>query len=457
MNAKHKLLLAVIALELGLIASRFIFATALPRMDWQTTEPATVRDIEAVETRRASGTPDDWFELGETYRTFGFFPEAEYCYRKSDSLVPSRPVVLYCIAVTLDLLGRTAEATAGYRKVLQLLEDNEGIVTKPYDPTVLGQYCWLRIGEDKLREENPVEAEKALLNASLLPKARLLLARMYYRSGRADEASQLMDEMVEQFPGFMDFAQMKSWAEAELGRIDNARAFDNLALRNDKRPPLWDLTYPEVRERRDKFGSLRWYNLSQQAAAKGLDKEAHELAQRAVTSMWTEEYAQQLAALDLKGNSSKRAIELLKQSLFHTGGNAAGFVLLGEARLQSGDIAKALESWQFADQFEPDSSQRSRMAVGYQKLGDAAEARRQTGLGHYQAGKTLWLKNDLAPAAARFEEASRVLPDHAHTWFYLGEIRRLQGDKLGAETAYRRCLVINPNHGRALRAVGLLR
>ncbi|MBC8001709.1 MAG: tetratricopeptide repeat protein [Opitutaceae bacterium] len=67
------------------------------------------------------------------------------------------------------------------------------------------------------------------------------------------------------------------------------------------------------------------------------------------------------------------------------------------------------------------------------------------------------MKNDLASAATRFEEASSVLPDHAHTWFYLGEIRRLQGDKPAAEAAYRRCLAVNPDHGRALQAIGLVR
>ena len=457
MNTKHKLLIAVIALELVLIASRFVTATALPRLDWRATEPATVRDIEASEMRLSSGAPDDWFELAEIYRTFGFFPESEYCYRQSDRMAPNRPVVLYSIAVTLDLMGQTSEASAIYRKVLQLLEDNEGLVTKPYDPTVLGQYCWLRIGEDKLREENPAEAEKALRLANLLPKARLLLARVLYRSGHAEEASQLMDEMVQQFPGFMDFAQMKSWAEAELGHLDNARTFDNLALRSDKRPPLWDITYPEIRARREKFGSLRWFNLSQQGAAKGLDQDAHELAGKSVASMWNEEYAQHLAGLEMKANNPKRAIELLEQSVFHTGGNAAGFVLLGEARSQSGDAAKARESWKLADQFEPDSALRSRMAAGYQKLGDTAEARRQTGLAQFQAGKSLWLKNDLNAAATRFEESARLLPDHAHTWFYLGEIRRLQGDKSAAEAAYRRCLVLNPDHGRALREIERLR
>ena len=457
MTAKHKLLIGVIALELALIGSRFVTATALPHIDWSTTEPATVRDIEAAEMRLAAGGPDDWFELAEIYRTFGFFPESEYGYRQSDRLAPNRPVVLYSIAITLDLMGQTSEASAIYRKVLQLLEDNQGIVTKPYDPNILAQNCWLRIAEDKLREEKQAEAEEALRNANLIPKARLLLARVLYRTSRAEEASQLMDGMVQQFPGFMDFAQMKSWAEGALGHVDTARTFDNLALRSAKRPPLWDITYPEIRARREKFGSLRWYNLSQQSAARGFAKDAHDLAQKAVASMWNEEYAQQLAVLEMKANNPKRAIELLEKSLFHTGGNAAGFVLLGEAQVQSGDAAKARESWKLADQFEPDSALHGRMAAGYQKLDDAAEARRQTGLAQFQVGKSLWLKNDLNAAATRFEESSRLLPDHAHTWFYLGEIRRLQGDKSAAEAAYRHCLALNPDHGRALREIEQLR
>jgi len=46
---------------------------------------------------------------------------------------------------------------------------------------------------------------------------------------------------------------------------------------------------------------------------------------------------------------------------------------------------------------------------------------------------------------------------HAHTWFYLGETRRLLGDTAGAELAYRRCLQVNPDHGRALQGLERLK
>ena len=41
-------------------------------------------------------------------------------------------------------------------------------------------------------------------------------------------------------------------------------------------------------------------------------------------------------------------------------------------------------------------------------------------------------------------------------WFYLAETRRFRGDVGGAEAAYRRCLQINPDDGRAIRGLDRL-
>jgi predicted TPR repeat methyltransferase len=41
-------------------------------------------------------------------------------------------------------------------------------------------------------------------------------------------------------------------------------------------------------------------------------------------------------------------------------------------------------------------------------------------------------------------------PQFVPGWFYLGESRRLSGQREQAITAYEACLKLNPNHGRAL-------
>src|SRR5439155_3131708 len=100
----------------------------------------------------------------------------------------------------------------------------------------------------------------------------------------------------------------------------------------------------------------------------------------------------------------------------------------------------------------------------YQKLaelrrmaGDGQERRKYEALEQYQMGKEAWLTNGLANAREYFQKAVALNDGHALSWFYLAETLRFLGDNLGAETAYRRCLQINPDHGRALRGLERLK
>src|SRR2546426_8392528 len=124
-----------------------------------------------------------------SYRAFGLFPQAEYCYRQADKLSPKDRSYLYYWAECFDLMGRTREATKLHRQIIEAdLRVPLGALTT--------QYCWLNIGQDRLREENVPEAIEALRKAPDLPRAKFLLARVLIRSGRAKEAIGLLDDLL---------------------------------------------------------------------------------------------------------------------------------------------------------------------------------------------------------------------------------------------------------------------
>src|SRR2546423_9511876 len=265
----------------GLIALELVGAGALWRSRRRPSRPppvawdkcmiddATARAIRETEERLQPRDPASWMELAATYRAFGLFPHAEHCYRQADKLSPIDRSYLYYWAECFDLMGDTAQASRLYRQIIK-----EGLSSPLGARTA--QYCWLNIGQDCLRAEEEGAAIDALRQAPDLPKAKFLLARVLIRSGRAAEATLLLDELLRQAPDTIEFNQMKSWAETELGHAETATTFYERSLRCREPLVKWDPTYREVQLRRKSMGSQAWHEQSLELAAKGQLEQALE-------------------------------------------------------------------------------------------------------------------------------------------------------------------------------------
>jgi tetratricopeptide (TPR) repeat protein len=450
MSRIQKVLSALILLELsaGCLVWRWRAQPGtLPPVDWSA---CLIEDTVAAQIRETEGhlqptIPESWLDLGAAYRAFGLFPQAEYCYRHADKLSPKDRGYLYYWAECLDLMGRTREATKLRRQMI-----DAGLRTPLGSETT--QYCWLNIGQDWLREENVPEAIEALRKAPDIPKAKFLLARVLIRSGRAKEAISLLDDLLRASPGMVECNQMKSWAEAELGDPAAAQEFYDRARRSQPGMSNWDPTYQEVLKRRQTTGSQAWHEKSLQLEAQGKLPEAIEWSRKALQAFWTEDRAQQLAKLELLSGNAPEAVALMEDCVKRVGASAKTLDIIGVASMRLRDSARARRVWEQAIELEPTPNLYAKLAELSRAAGDTGQMRKYLSLEQYQTGKEAWLNNNLQIALEHFEKAVALDDGPAHTWFYLGESRRLLGDAAGAESAYRHCLQINPDHGRALRA-----
>ncbi len=376
--------------------------------------------------------------------------QAEYCYRQADKLSPKDGSYLYYWAECFDLMGRTREASKLHRRIIEAgLRVPLGAETT--------QYCWLNIGQDRLREENVPEAIEALRKAPDIPRAKFLLARVLIRSGRAKEAMVLLDDLLRGSPGMVEYNQMKSWAEAELGDQDAAQEFYDRSLRSRQELSKWDPTYQEVLQRRKTTGSQTWHEKSLQLEAQGDLPAAIEWSRKALEAFWTEDRAQERAKLELLSGNPAEAISLMEDCLRRVGASAKSLDIIGVASMQLRDTARARRVWEQAIELEPTPNLYAKLAELCRMAGDAGQQRKYLSLEQYQTGKEAWLNNELKTALEHFDKAVALYDGHAHTWYYLGETRRLLGDAAGAEVAYRRCLQIDPDHGRALRGLERLK
>ncbi len=455
MSRIQKVLLTIILLELGVGGLVWRWSARpgpVPLVDWSACliEDTVAAQIRETEHHLRPDDPASWVELGAAYRAFGLFPQAEYCYRQADKLSPKDGSYLYYWAECFDLMGRTREASKLHRRIIEAgLRVPLGAETT--------QYCWLNIGQDRLREENVSEAIEALRKAPDIPRAKFLLSRVLIRSGRAKEAMVLLDDLLRGSPGMVEYNQMKSWAEAELGDQDAAQEFYDRSLRSRQELSKWDPTYQEVLQRRKTTGSQTWHEKSLQLEAQGDLPAAIEWSRKALEAFWTEDRAQQRAKLELLSGNPAEAISLMEDCLKRVGASAKSLDIIGVASMQLRDTARARRVWEQAIELEPTPNLYAKLAELCRMAGDAGQQRKYLSLEQYQTGKEAWLNNELKTALEHFDKAVALYDGHAHTWYYLGETRRLLGDAAGAEVAYRRCLQIDPDHGRALRGLERLK
>ncbi len=265
MSRLTKLFVLLLVAEAIVIGIRFWNRTPLPEVPWDQLDPAVAAEIRVIEDSLNPRQAADWSEMGDVYRTFGLFPQASHCYGKASALQPDNPYNTYTWAICRELMGEIRPAIELFQRAKSGFDMASGDANAP----AFSAYCSLNIGQCLLKEGRLANAEQSLKEALPLPKAGLLLGRILARTGRAGEATTILSDVLKEYPNDLTANLLMSYAEAELGRGTSALDYRERALRGSPIIPVWDITYPAIRKRRENMGTLGWYARSQALQAKG--------------------------------------------------------------------------------------------------------------------------------------------------------------------------------------------
>ena len=447
MSRLTKLFVLLLVAEAIVIGIRFWNRTPLPEVPWDQLDPAVAAEIRVIEDSLNPRQAADWSEMGDVYRTFGLFPQASHCYGKASALQPENPYNAYTWAICRELMGEIRPAI----ELFQRAKAGFDVATGDPNAPAFSAYSSLNIGQCLLKEGRLVNAEQALKEALPLPKAGLLLGRIFARTGRAGEATTILSDVLKEYPDDLTANLLMSYAEAELGRGTSALDYRERALRGSPIIPVWDITYPAIRKRRENMGTLGWFARSQAMLAKGNLAGAMEESKRALDTLWTEDYALLLARQHLIKGDVPAALTLVTNCFKTVGASPGSLGILGSALAQSGKADEARSAWKQACDMGGDFHAEIAELLEKSGLKDAAAMER--GLALFVRGKSAFLRNDLSGALRDLEPAAKAAPESAIVWFYLAEARRFTGERDGARDAYERCLKLQPNHGRAFAAL----
>jgi tetratricopeptide (TPR) repeat protein len=399
---------------------------------------------------RAAGcrTPGDWRDLGEAYMALGFFPEAEACHRVAAEEDPEDPRLAHEWAFALERLGRLDEAVREFRRAADLGHPRAA-------------ECRFLAARCLLRQERPADARAELERLPRVPMARYELARLHYREGRLSEALKVVEPLLGEFPDTIQPATLRHRIALQQGDPRAAVRFADLADRAARRlPNPFD---PEVERLNTTHARLgpggRWPEAVQLLGAGKFD-EAERKAREGLAVRWHPSGVGVLWEVAFRRGRPAEALKHAEELINREGPLARHLGRLGDALGELGRREEAEKAWLRCAALAPPIEAKDahfRLAEHYEK---ALPSRDRHARHLARAGLGVSIER---LRAGEMKEAWDVLREVvasdarlATGWFYLGEVERLAGRPDEARRAYRHCLAVDPDHGRALAALEML-
>lgn len=446
MTSLGKLLVGFIGIELlaaGVLCGWRLNATLpIPPPVELYSDAITGRELLALPDRFLFDSVLKWRALGEAYMICGFFSKAEACLNQAARCDPRATEILVTRGYCLQRLGMLDEAREEFHRAAK--QGRRDVVESAY--------CHL--GLILLQLERPEEAREAFENAgeehlfSVYERAKLLV-----RSGLAREAGPLLKRLADAHPDDLRVWQLRARAAESLGETEAAaeardaaeRARVTLSL--DERPSLdvIDAAFGLV-------GEIARARQQQRAGNKalGADKMLELAREENHCENKNPAFLQDAVPVQLEAGGVAVARILLERQIQRDGyPTAKAWELLGSVDFMENHPQQAWQKWGRAEQMRPESIDHDKLVEAAQRTGDPLAARRHRALGRQYAGMEAYRKNDLASAARNLRQATAIDPNLADAWFYIGQTERLRGNRTAGEAAFRRCLKLNPEHGRA--------
>jgi|GEM_PF-591244 tetratricopeptide (TPR) repeat protein len=421
----------------------------LPETRLNVLDKAAVADIRRMESEHRPENRRDWLNLAAVYRTFGLLPEALFCCEQAQLRGSLDPKDQFAWGICLSRFGEMQDAEEHLQQVI--------IAYHEWAPD-----AWLQIGLNYLRQEKPADAESALRKALQRPIARLVLARLLSRTDRSQEALQLLEELLQDFPNGLRVHQLKAWVHEMQGEAAKAAYHRDRVRRASDSLTAHDQSRQQDDRWFQKTGSGKVFFNSQLAEQQGDLKQAIALGLQGLEDSWQEDRALRVVYLLLVNREPENALLQLEKFIARVGESVESLTLMGEALTESGHPEEAIAVWERAANYRSsrflDTNMRvqEKLMMAYEKNGETDKVSRQKGLMLLEKAILAWNRNEVRTAMIELNQAVELVPGSAMAWFYLAETRRLLGDEGGAVQAYKKCLQLHPQHGRARRGIMLL-
>ena len=396
-----------------------------------------VLDKVTDKVRHETVTSADWNSLGMALFAYGFFEDAFTCFQHAVNLDDSNFENLFLIANCESRMGRLNDAVHHFQQARDSI-DNE----------TDQQRCEFEIGKTYLRLEEPTLAESALRRAGDHPHALHELAKLLMRSDRSTESLSVLDQLEAQYPYAIEYRLLKARVHEMRGEQEEASRQRDHAEYNARRLPVDKFT-AGIERFRNGQGLRSEVQNAQQLLKSNQVEPAIRILEQTASVGWDQQTILLAAMAELKRANPPAAINGLEKLLEDRGDFPQGMLLLGDAYLANEETSKAREIWESTAAIRSGIALHERLGKLYRNAGDLEKSTEQNALRLQAIGIAELRNSNLERATVELQQALNENNSLVSSWFYLGECYRLRGQAQQAATAYRRCLQIAPQHGRA--------
>lgn len=422
----------------------------VPRPEMSFLDSITAAEILRRQQAVVAHEPDSWQQLGELYTVNGFFPEAEYCLKVATELHQQSHRSHLWLGIVRDRLGRLPAAQDSFRQALRLAPDRRR-----------RQLASHHIGRILLRSEQPRQAEEAFLEAGAMPMARYERARLMIREGRVAEAVPLLDGLLEEFPESYQLHDWRRRAALATGDVKRVRYEGDLVERT-RQPLPTDLVAEMLLAEERRYGLRKRLDQARRLSGQAVGASAIELLVSVIETGPRPEAVEGLrllARLQFEMENFQETERHVAKLLNEESVGPLDYLLIGDAQAAQGAqrVVDAHKSWNRSLRLRPTAAAHRRLAGrGLSGAGDPVGANGHLARAEFLEGVDALRRDEIVSARAALERAVKAEPKMSAAWFYLGECDRIEQRYETARQHYRRCLQLQPTHGRAIERLDWL-
>lgn len=414
-------------------------------------DPLLKADFTALAEAARTGDSGDWQLLGEGLLGQGFYGEAELAFRRAVELDSQNGIAQFSVAFCVDRTGRVEASTQEYQRAAEMTPPSSS-------PIGSREHCLYQVGRNALRLEQLPSAEQIFHEILAFTPAAYQYSKLLTRSGRSAEALTEIDKVLNKSPLSLKFRSLQLHALEDLGRLTEIADAARQLERSKYEFPI-DLSSNFVEPLSQRLGIHREMEACQQLLASGdMDAVARKLNELLVlleptTHPQKFRLRQSLIEVEFQRKNADQMLASIAQLQAAGLSNADLLQMEGAAYSLQGDKQRALALWLRAARQSPNVPLHQILARHYDDLGDSANRDQHLGQAALLTTKMHYGSNQLEAAQLSVREAQRYLPENDQVWFYSAEINQALGHLSEALADYRRCVELNPGHGRALRAL----
>lgn len=443
------LLLLVEAAVLGLLYFEKTNRASAPMPNLASTDELTRIELKTLIENCV--TAEQWAELARMFMGQGFYPEAKSAFKRACELDPDSNKLAFDYGFCLGRTGNIEESNRQLERAIELGH------SKSVEATFF-------IARNHLRAGDTDAAEVAFRKSKSLSISKYELAKLLYRKGELDDAETVAKELLSEEKDTVQSLSLLSNIRKKKGDKLNALG-NSIASRlhwSRRIPTPFGKERSKLMDSYGKIGYGKLLNEMVQKTNQRKNLEARKGLQELLEMEWNLAAHESLVKCTNQSSRTNIAIDLINERIKRFGPSSKWYARLGETYLQREEVEKALEAWKIGAKLNSDEfgkncyrnlaryyiEQKYDMETSYkyQKVGIIGFSTEALGSGEYS--KAL-------PFATK---AVELAPESAEAHYKLGETLVGLGRLEGALEAFKKCVELEPTHGRGimqLRALGV--